>query len=139
MHFKHVVLNKFYIFLYGSELIIVATQRDERRSHRSENNFESRDKLRLNKNTVNKMPKTHRRVQQNIPNIKITQNRVAKLLRNINPSKASGPDNIPNRVLKQCADHLPPSLTIIFQCSIDHSKLPHDAKRKCILYIQERG
>ena len=44
---------------------------------------------------VNKMPKTHRRIQQNIPNIKITQYGVAKLLRNINPSKASGPDNIP--------------------------------------------
>ena len=48
---------------------------------------------------VNKMPKTHRRVQQNIPSINITQDDVAKLLRNINPSKASGPDNIPNRVL----------------------------------------
>jgi hypothetical protein len=57
---------------------------------------------------VNKMPKTHIRVQQYIPNIKITQDGVAKLLRNINPSKASGPDNIPNRVLKQCADHLAP-------------------------------
>ena len=52
---------------------------------------------------------THRRIQQNIPNIKITQDGVAKLLRNINPSKASGPDNIPNRVLKQCADHLAPA------------------------------
>jgi hypothetical protein len=72
------------------------------------------------------MPKTHRRVQQNIPSIKITQNGVAKLLRNINLSKASGPDNIPNRVLKQCADHLTPALTIIFQRSIDHGKLPND-------------
>jgi hypothetical protein len=33
-------------------------------------------------------------------------------MRNINPSKASGPDNIPNRVLNQCADHLVPALTI---------------------------
>jgi predicted kinase len=60
------------------------------------------------------MPKTHRRVQQNIPNIKITQDGVAKHLRNINPSKASGPDNISNRVLKQCADHLASTLTIIY-------------------------
>jgi hypothetical protein len=57
------------------------------------------------------MPKTHRIIQQNIPNIKITQDGVAKLLRNINPSKALGPDNIPNIVLKQCADHLAPALT----------------------------
>jgi hypothetical protein len=57
-------------------------------------------------------------IQQNIPNIKITQDGVAKLLRNINPSKALGPDNIPNGVLNQCADHLAPALTIIFQRSI---------------------
>jgi hypothetical protein len=31
-----------------------------------------------------------------------------KLLANINPSKASGPDNIPNRILKECAIHLAP-------------------------------
>ena len=43
---------------------------------------------------VNKMHKTHRRVQQNNPNIKITQDRAAKHLRNINTSKASSPDNI---------------------------------------------
>jgi hypothetical protein len=57
---------------------------------------------------VNKMPKTHRRIQQNIPNIKVTQDGVAKLLRNINPSKASGPDNIPNRIPKtMCRPHGP--------------------------------
>jgi hypothetical protein len=72
------------------------------------------------------MPKTHRIIQQNIPNIKITQDGVAKLLRNINPSKALGPDNIPNGVLNQCADHLAPALTIIFQRSIYHGKLPND-------------
>jgi hypothetical protein len=51
---------------------------------------------------VNKMPKTRRRIQQNIPNIKITQDGVAKLLRSINPSKASGPDNIPNSPKTMC-------------------------------------
>jgi hypothetical protein len=29
--------------------------------------------------------------------------------------EALGRDNIPNRVLKQCVDHLAPALTIIFQ------------------------
>ena len=90
---------------------------------------------------VNKMPKTHRRIQQNIPNIKITQDGIAKLLRNIKPSKTSGPDNISNRVLNQCADHLAPGLTIIFQRSIDHGKLPNDwlnANVSCIFKNEDK-
>jgi hypothetical protein len=88
---------------------------------------------------VNKMPKTHRRIQQNIPNIKITQDGVAKLLRNINPSKASGPDNIPNRVIKQCADNPAPALTIIVQRSIDHGKLPNDLLNANVSCIFKKG
>jgi hypothetical protein len=85
------------------------------------------------------MPKTHRRIQQNISNIKITQDGVAKLLRNINPSKASGPDNIPNIVLKQCADHLAPALTIIFKRSIDHGNLPNDWLNANVSCIFKKG
>ena len=88
---------------------------------------------------VNKMPKTHRRIQQNIPNIKVTQDGVAKLLRKINPSKASDPDNIPNRILKQCADHLAPALTIIFQRSIDHGKLTNDWLNAIVSCIFKKG
>jgi hypothetical protein len=49
-----------------------------------------------------------------------------KLLKNINPSKASGPDNIPNRILKECAKQLAPGLKIIYQKSIDTAILPRD-------------
>ena len=52
--------------------------------------------------------------------------RVEKLLTNINPSKASGPDNIPNRILKECAIHLAPILKTILQCSLDTGELPND-------------
>jgi hypothetical protein len=93
----------------------------------------------LTREKVNKMPKTHRRIQQNISNIKITQDGVAKLLRNINPSKASGPDNIPNIVLKQCADHLAPALTIIFKRSIDHGNLPNDWLNANVSCIFKKG
>jgi hypothetical protein len=88
---------------------------------------------------VNKMPNPHRIVQQNIPNIKITQYGVAKLMWTINPSKASSPDNIPNRVLKQCADHLAPALTIIFQRLIDHGKLPNDWLNANVSCIFKKG
>ena len=72
---------------------------------------------------VENMPETHLKIKQSLPKLNITVEGVRKLLRNINTSKASGPDNIPNRVLKQCADQLAPVLTIIFQRSIDHCKL----------------
>jgi hypothetical protein len=86
------------------------------------------------------MPKPHRIVQQNISNIKSTQYGVAKHLLNISPPpKASGPDNIPNRVLKECADHLIPALTIIFQRSIDHGKLPNDWLNANVSCIFKKG
>ena len=62
-----------------------------------------------------------------------------KLLRNINPSKASGPDNIPNRILKQCAKQLAPSLAIIFQSSIDTGVLPKDWLNANISSIYKKG
>jgi hypothetical protein len=41
--------------------------------------------------------------KNNIRPIIIDQKGLEKLLTNINPSKASGPDNIPKRILKECA------------------------------------
>ena len=51
---------------------------------------------------------------------------VTKLLKDINPYKASGPDDIPNQVLKTLASQIGPSLAIIFQVSLDSRKLPTD-------------
>jgi hypothetical protein len=48
------------------------------------------------------------------------------LLSKVNPSKSSGPDNIPNRILKECAVQLAPILQNIFQVSIDTGDLPKD-------------
>ena len=44
----------------------------------------------------------------------------------INTSKAIGPDNISNVILKECANQLAPGLSEIFQNSIDSRKLPTD-------------
>ena len=38
-----------------------------------------------------------------------------KLLSNVNPRKASGPDNIPNRLLRDCATNIAPYATTIYQ------------------------
>ena len=65
--------------------------------------------------------------------------RSGKLQRNINPSKALGPDNILNRRLKQCAKQLAPPLAIIFQNSIDTGVLPKDWLNANISSIYKEG
>jgi hypothetical protein len=47
-----------------------------------------------------------------ISRLEISEEGVKKLLSNVNPKKANGPDNIPNRVLKDCATNIAPYVTI---------------------------
>ena len=62
-----------------------------------------------------------------------------KLLRNINTSKAQGPDRIPNLVLKTCAHQLAPGLAIIFQRSVDAGTLPSDWRNANIAPVFKKG
>jgi hypothetical protein len=62
----------------------------------------------------------------NIKTLQIGEHGVLKLLKDTNPSKASGPYQIPNIVLKTCAKTLEPGMTKIFQKSIDCCELPED-------------
>ncbi len=49
---------------------------------------------------------------------------VRKTLSRINPRKAAGPDNIPGRVLKDCAAQLTDVLTDIFNTSLSQAVVP---------------
>ena len=76
---------------------------------------------------------------QPIDDIKINIQGIAKLLKNINPLKASGPDAIPNVVLKNCADSLAPVISKIFQLSLDSGSLPEDWKKANISSVFKKG
>jgi hypothetical protein len=52
------------------------------------------------KDTSVNMPNTTKQVRNSTPTLTIREKGVTDLLKKVNPSKASGPDNIPNRVLK---------------------------------------
>ena len=52
-----------------------------------------------------------------MPDIEITETGVLKLLQNLKPYKAQGPDNIHPRILKELAVEITPSLTLIFRKS----------------------
>ena len=64
---------------------------------------------------------------------------VCKLLKSIKPHKACGPDQIPNAVLKNCADTLSPARRDSFQRSIDTGNLPSDWRTANVSPVFKKG
>ena len=63
---------------------------------------------------------------------------IEKLLGNINPHKAKGPDEIHGRVLKECRKIIAPILTIIFQKSLISGKNTYRLETcQCMSCLQE--
>ena len=73
-----------------------------------------------------------------IENLVVENNGVVKLLKNLNPSKAPGPDGIPSKVLKICAEAIAPSLTCIFNHSLRSGQLPADWRMANIAAIYKQ-
>ena len=74
-----------------------------------------------------------------ISDITVTEDGVLKLLKNIQTAKAPGPDSIPNHVLKECASELAPSITLLFQKSLDTGCLPRDWLNANIAPVFKKG
>jgi hypothetical protein len=51
--------------------------------------------------------------------INITLNGVTKLLKDLNPNKASGPDELTPRILKELHEEIAPAVTFLFQKSLN--------------------
>ena len=74
-----------------------------------------------------------------IESIQVSCNGVAKLLRNLKIHKATGPDGIPARLLKETASELAPAVTLLFQVSLDRGKVPSSWKEALIVPIFKKG
>jgi len=74
-----------------------------------------------------------------LENIVITVEGVEKLLKNIKPFKACGPDSIPNMVLSKCASELAPALARIFQKSLNTGLLPDDWLKANVSSVYKKG
>ena len=71
--------------------------------------------------------------------INIQVDGVEKLLGNINPNKAKGPDEIHGRALKVCKNVIAPILTIIFQKSLTSGTIPSDWKHANVCPVYKKG
>ena len=69
----------------------------------------------------------------------ITCEGVKKLLSNLDPHKAIGPDSIPSRFLKEYADEITPALTLIFQASLQQGEVPQDWRQAYLTPIFKKG
>jgi hypothetical protein len=85
------------------------------------------------------LPNIAQHEDKNLQNITLTEEEVLKELKLLNPTKAPGPDNIPTKVIKECAHELTPSITKLFNDSLSMSKVPSAWKTANITPIHKKG
>ena len=71
--------------------------------------------------------------------IVITEQGVLNLLLDIDPKKATGPDNISAAILRTAAEELAPVYTKLFQLSLDTGYVPNDWKEAWVVPIFKKG
>ena len=71
--------------------------------------------------------------------ITISLDTVEDILRNLNPSKASGPDRISPRMLKETYREIAPSLTTLFNRSLEDAQFPSQWKEAEVTPLHKKG
>ena len=75
----------------------------------------------------------------NIEDIVVQENGIQKLLANTKPNKASGPDGIQARLLKELSNELAPVFKILFQASLNQGRVPKDWKEANVTPLFKKG
>ncbi|MEW8547322.1 MAG: reverse transcriptase domain-containing protein, partial [Candidatus Thiodiazotropha sp.] len=91
-----------------------------------------------NEDTSN-VPKLNSTDHPSVKSIVVNRKGVLKLLNDINPYKATGPDAIPGRLLKSLSEEVADILCLIFQASLDQGKIPKAWKKAYISPIFKKG
>ncbi|KAI0221088.1 hypothetical protein LSAT2_027493 [Lamellibrachia satsuma] len=74
-----------------------------------------------------------------LPDITVCETGMRKLLEAVKPHKATGPDAIPARVLKDYAAEIAPVLTLIYQSSLNQGTVPVDLKHAWVIPVYKKG
>ena len=74
-----------------------------------------------------------------MPDITINEAGVRKLLSNLNPYKAAGPDGVSSRFLKLFSNEISPGLTLVIQASLNQSQIPEDWRHALVAPVFKPG
>jgi hypothetical protein len=85
------------------------------------------------------MPNLGQQCYPTMDHIRVNIHGVHKLLRELDPHKAPGPDNIPPFILKEASEEIAPILTRLFQRSLDSGVVPEDWKQATIVPAYKKG
>ena len=89
--------------------------------------------------TADTVPSFPSRCQSTLCRVYFREAAVRKLLQQLDPSKASGPDNISCRVLKECAVELALPLSRLFASCLKHGCQPSSWKVANVVPVHKRG
>ena len=87
----------------------------------------------------NNLPNIQIQQDPNLHDITFESNEIEKQLKQLNPSKAPGPDNIPTKILKECAHLLAPSITTLFNTSLLEGLIPNTWKQANVIPLHKKG
>ena len=76
--------------------------------------------------------------EERLDDINLTEERVLKKLKLINPSKSPGNDNLNNSILKETAEEIAKEVTEMFRKSLDETSLPEDWRSSNITPIYKK-
>ena len=85
------------------------------------------------------LPEIPEDLHPTISDIEINIQGVFQLLNTIDPFKATGPDSLPPKLLKELSHELAPCLTLLFKASIHQSTLPLDWKTALVMPLFKKG
>ena len=74
-----------------------------------------------------------------MPDLDISLNGILKLLKNLKPGKAAGPDQLKPLLLKELRDEIAPIIKIIFEKSLETGKLPSDWVTANVMPVFKKG
>ena len=73
-----------------------------------------------------------------MPEIEISKNGLLKLLKNLKPGKAAGPDRLKPLLLRELREEIAPIIKIIFDRSLQTGKLPADWVKANVMPVLRR-